>query len=186
MKKCFLKSSLKLPSCSFEPLPCILPLDPRLKSSAYLSPFPFPRRLWRAMRSYLSLISSKWYKLRVLSPPRTCQPLHHLCCPPVDAFEDIHLLLKLWGPELHTALKLRQQECWMQRGNHIFGVTGDVCDAPRWGFALLVAQAPCWLLLSLLLTSTTRSPSAGLLSSCSSPSSTCIQNYSIPDPEFGT
>ncbi|KAK4815415.1 hypothetical protein QYF61_001403 [Mycteria americana] len=33
------------------------------------------------------------------------QPFHQLCCPPLDAFKDLHILLKLWGPELPTALQ---------------------------------------------------------------------------------
>ena len=40
---------------------------------------------------------------------------------------------------------------------------------PRVWFALWAARARCWFLLSLLLTSTPQSHSAGLLSSCSSP-----------------
>ena len=28
------------------------------------------------------------------------QPSHQLCCPPLDTFKDLHILLKLWGPEL--------------------------------------------------------------------------------------
>ncbi|KAM6097221.1 motile sperm domain-containing protein 2 isoform 2-T2 [Chlamydotis macqueenii] len=41
-------------------------------------------------------------------PPLTghaFQPFHHLSCPPLGAFEDLHILLTLWGSELHTALK---------------------------------------------------------------------------------
>ncbi|KAK4811354.1 LOW QUALITY PROTEIN: hypothetical protein QYF61_027583 [Mycteria americana] len=33
------------------------------------------------------------------------QPFHQLCCPPLDAFKDLNILLKLWGPELHTVLQ---------------------------------------------------------------------------------
>lgn len=31
------------------------------------------------------------------------QPLKHLCCPPLNPFEFLHILLKLWVPELHKA-----------------------------------------------------------------------------------
>ncbi|KAK4816220.1 hypothetical protein QYF61_013458 [Mycteria americana] len=33
------------------------------------------------------------------------QPFHQLCCPPLDAFKDLHIPLKWWGPELHTVFK---------------------------------------------------------------------------------
>ena len=35
------------------------------------------------------------------------QTFHQLCCPPLDTFKDLHIFLKLWGPELHTELKVR-------------------------------------------------------------------------------
>ncbi|XP_075021207.1 NADPH-dependent 3-demethoxyubiquinone 3-hydroxylase, mitochondrial isoform X2 [Calonectris borealis] len=39
------------------------------------------------------------------------QPFHQLCCPPLDTFKDLHILLKLWGPELHTVFKVRPYQC---------------------------------------------------------------------------
>ncbi|KAK4816662.1 hypothetical protein QYF61_019898, partial [Mycteria americana] len=33
------------------------------------------------------------------------QPFHQLWCPPLHAFKDLHILLKLWGPELHPVFK---------------------------------------------------------------------------------
>ncbi|PKU28531.1 hypothetical protein llap_21165 [Limosa lapponica baueri] len=35
-------------------------------------------------------------------------PFHQLCCPPLDAFKDLHILLNLWAPELHAGLKLKR------------------------------------------------------------------------------
>lgn len=35
------------------------------------------------------------------------QPFFQLWRPPLDAFKDLQILLKLWGPELHTVLKVR-------------------------------------------------------------------------------
>jgi len=35
------------------------------------------------------------------------QAFHQPCCPSLDVFKDLHILLKLWGPELHTVLKVR-------------------------------------------------------------------------------
>jgi len=39
------------------------------------------------------------------------QRFHQLCCLPLDAFKDLHIFLKLWGPELPTALKVRPHQC---------------------------------------------------------------------------
>ncbi|KAK4818032.1 hypothetical protein QYF61_004156 [Mycteria americana] len=33
------------------------------------------------------------------------QSFHQLCCPPLDVYEYLHILLKLWGPALHTVFK---------------------------------------------------------------------------------
>ncbi|KAK4815837.1 hypothetical protein QYF61_008440 [Mycteria americana] len=51
------------------------------------------------------------------------QPFHQLCCPPLDAFKDLHILLKLWGPELPTAL-----QGW--RLNHFPGQPVPMLDNP--------------------------------------------------------
>ncbi|KAK4830133.1 hypothetical protein QYF61_008560 [Mycteria americana] len=34
------------------------------------------------------------------------QPFHQLCCLPLDTFEYLNIFFKLWGPELHTVLKV--------------------------------------------------------------------------------
>jgi len=38
------------------------------------------------------------------------QPFHQLCCLPLDAFKDLHILLKSWGPELQTVLQVRPHD----------------------------------------------------------------------------
>jgi len=42
------------------------------------------------------------------------QPCHQRCCPPLDAFKDLHILLKLWGLELHTVLGVRPHQYCIQ------------------------------------------------------------------------
>lgn len=37
--------------------------------------------------------------------------------PPLDGF---HILLKLWGPELHTILQMRLHRCWIRGDSHLF------------------------------------------------------------------
>jgi len=38
------------------------------------------------------------------------QPFHQLCCPCLDTFKDLHILLKLWSPEVHAVLKVRPHQ----------------------------------------------------------------------------
>ncbi|XP_010123813.1 PREDICTED: antigen-presenting glycoprotein CD1d-like [Chlamydotis macqueenii] len=46
------------------------------------------------------------YKPRVLSrSSEDFQPFRQLCCPPLDTFQYLPILLNWWGPELHTVLK---------------------------------------------------------------------------------
>ena len=100
------------------------------------------------------------------------QLCHQLYCSPLEALKDLHILLQLWDPELHTVLEVRLHQRWIQWDNHFFCPAGyAVFDAPRMGFALLAARTDCWLLLSPLLTSTPWLLSAGLFSSHSSPNS---------------
>lgn len=39
------------------------------------------------------------------------QPCHQLCCPPLAASKDLHILLEFWGSELHTELRVRLPQC---------------------------------------------------------------------------
>ena len=96
----------------------------------------------------------------------TFQALYQDCCPPLDTFKDLHILLKSWAPALHTVLKVRPHQRWIipsrPAGHAVF-------DDPGVQFALRAARAHGRLPLSLLPPSTPRSLSAGLLSSHSSP-----------------
>lgn len=67
VRKCFLITSLYFSGCSFEPSPCTLPPDTRGKRSAPPSPPLLLRKLYRAMRTPLSLLFSEADKPRVLS-----------------------------------------------------------------------------------------------------------------------
>ena len=44
------------------------------------------------------------------------QPFHQLCCHPLDAFKDLHILPKLWGPELHRVFKVRPHQLTLCSG----------------------------------------------------------------------
>lgn len=71
--------------------------------------------------------------------------------------ERLSFLLKLWGPELPTVLKVRLH--WVQRDNHLFFPADHaVCDVPCEAFCPLGCEGP-------LLT---RVEPAGLLSNHSS------------------
>ena len=83
------------------------------------------------------------------------QPCHRLCCPPLGTFEDHRVLLQWWGPELHTVLKVRPHQHWIQQDNPLSGPAGRAVFGVPWnGVSLWVARARCWLLLSLLPPST--------------------------------
>lgn len=38
------------------------------------------------------------------------QPLLQFWCPPLGTFKDLHVCLKLWGPEVHTVLKVSSRK----------------------------------------------------------------------------
>ena len=60
------------------------------------------------------------------------QPSHQVCCPFLNAFRDLHILLELWGPELHTVLKVRLHQGWTQRDDTLSWLVGcAVFDAPQ-------------------------------------------------------
>lgn len=107
-KKYFLISSLFIPWDSFESFSCILALDTRNRRSAPSSPPPQEEeRAVGAVRSLLNLLFQT-------SPQDIPQPLltghsfqifPQLCC------KDLHIHLKLWDSELHTALYERPHQC---------------------------------------------------------------------------
>lgn len=81
--------------------------------------------------------------------------------PPLDMFEDLHVLLQCWGPALHTGLHVRLQHCWILWDNPLSGLAGcAMCDVSSRQFALSAAWAHCFLLLSLWPICTPRSFSA--------------------------
>ena len=86
------------------------------------------------MRSPLSLLLPKLDKPRVLSRSSQDRPpaLSPALLPPLDTFEYLNTLLNLWGPELHSVLKVRPHQHWTERDNHLFCPPGSaVFDAPR-------------------------------------------------------
>ena len=59
-------------------------------------------------------------------------PFHQLFCPPLDPFKYLNTLLKMWGPELHTVIKVRPHHCWIQQDNRLFWPAGYIVfDAPQ-------------------------------------------------------
>ena len=59
-------------------------------------------------------------------------------CPPLDAFKDLHILLKLWCPDLHTVFKSRPHQHWIQQDHHLFCQLIMLCLMhPRMGFAVM-------------------------------------------------
>jgi len=50
--------------------------------------------------------------------------LSPLCCPPLETFKDLNILVKLWGPVLHTVFKVRLHQHWIQQENHLFWPSG--------------------------------------------------------------
>lgn len=91
--------------CSTELFPLVLSLGTRDSSSALPCPSPLLRKLHRAMRLCLSFLFSRLDQPRALScSHKSFLPApHQLCCPPLEAFKDFHILPKLWGPELQSA-----------------------------------------------------------------------------------
>lgn len=78
------------------------------------------------------------------------QPFHQLCCPLLDAFKDLHIVLKSWAPELLTVLKVRLHNIEYRRIITSFDQLVMPCLMhPRMEFALLAVWAhTCWPTLS--------------------------------------
>ena len=192
VKKCFLMSSVNLLWHSFEPFPCGLSLDTRKKNSAPPSPRPLLRMLWRAMRSPLSLLFSRLNNPKVLS----CSSQDF----PSSPFTTFVALLWMHPRTFTSFFNGGTQTCTQHpRWGHTNAEYSGMIPSPAWlvglrlmhprvqRFAFRAARALCWFLQSLLPTSTPRSLrcwflrsllpistpralSAGLFSSCSSPS----------------
>lgn len=97
---------------------------------------------------------------------------YQLCCCPLDAFKDLHIILKLRGPELPTVLRVRPRQCWIQWDNHFLWPPGyTVFHVPRdavcpLGWCSQVPSHPCLVLLPLRAT---HLPSYIYFQHCSSP-----------------
>ena len=51
------------------------------------------------------------------------------------------MLLKLWGPDLHTVLEVRPHQHWIQQDNHVFWLAGYAAfDTPQGAVCLLSCQ----------------------------------------------
>lgn len=187
LKKCCLMSGLNLLWHSFESFPRALLLDTRERSLAPPSLLHLLWKLYRAMWSLFSLLSSKLDKPKILS--------HSFWdLPSIPATNFVALLwthprtftsFLNWSPEQHSVLKVTLHQCWVQQDGHLSWLAAvAVFDAPQDGFALLPAQAHtadwywacCWPEPTGLLLQSF-SPAAPL------PGFTCDQSYFIPSAE---
>ena len=146
--------------------PCKLPLGTKEKRS--VPPSPLLRKLQWAMRLPLSCLLSKLDKLKVLSCSSQDMPS--------SPFSSFVALLWMHSSTFTSLLNCGAQNCrqcsrWGGTNAEYSGMIASsdgvvvLCLMhPRKGFGLWTARAPCWLLLSLMLTSTPRSLSAALLS----------------------
>jgi len=125
---------------------CAIPMHPvtgsqgeEISTSISTSP---PQEAIESNESPLRLLFSKLDKpMSQDIPSSPFQPFHQLCCPPLDIFKYLTNVLKLWGPELHTVLKMRPHKCWMQQDNHLFWLAGyAVFDAPKGAVCSLSCQ----------------------------------------------
>lgn len=85
------------------------------------------------------------------------QPFHHVWCLLMDMLEDLHIFLKLWGPELHTELQVRPHQAEYSRVILSPDCLVMLClICPRMWFALLTVRAHCWFIFNLMSTITLR------------------------------
>jgi len=114
VKKCFLISCLTLLWGSFQPFPHALSLDTEEKGIGTSLSTSCP---WKAAESNEVaplppfLLTKQNQGPQLLLTGHAFQSFHQLCCFPLDAFKNLHILLKLWGPELQTVLKVRSHKC---------------------------------------------------------------------------
>lgn len=142
VNKCLLRSCLNLPWCKFEPLPRELLLDIKEEPSAFPSPFPSSgscREQWGHPSASCSP-NKPSQSLYLHLTGHAFQPFQHFYCPLMDASKDLCIHLKLWGPDLHTALEVRLHPCWIQQDNHLFWPAADT--APQDVLCPLACQAP--------------------------------------------
>lgn len=106
VKKYFRMSTLNLLWCISEPFSCILSL---LFQGEEISTSLFTCSPWEASESDVSSQSPLLWTRQAQSPQPllTGHPFHQLWCTLLNAFKDLHVLLKLWRPELNGELKER-------------------------------------------------------------------------------
>ncbi|XP_065422571.1 uncharacterized protein LOC101936070 [Chrysemys picta bellii] len=47
------------------------------------------------------------------------QPPNHFCCPLLESFQFVHILLVVWGPKLGTVLRKRSHQCRIEGNDHV-------------------------------------------------------------------
>jgi len=111
-------SGLNLPSFSLKPLPLVLPLHASIKS-------PSPAFLWAPLRYWKAEVRCPQPSLLQAEQPQLSQrfltgevfqPSDHLCHPPLDPLQQLHILLVLGAPELDAGLQV---------GSHKSGAEGQ-------------------------------------------------------------
>jgi len=121
VKNFFLISNLNLPSFSLEPFPLVLSLYTLRK--APLHPSCRPLQALKGCYKVTPESSLLQAEQPQFSQPvligKVLQPSDHLCGPPLDPLQHIHVLLMLVAPELDAVLQVGSQESGVKRHNHL-------------------------------------------------------------------
>ncbi|KAK4832092.1 hypothetical protein QYF61_020707 [Mycteria americana] len=118
VKNFFLISNLNLPSCSLKPLPLPCPCKKSL-SRFLVGPFQVLEGCYKVssepplLQAEQPQLSQPVFIGEVLQPS---DPLHG---PPLDSFQQVHVLLMLGAPELNAVLRVGSHESGVEGENHL-------------------------------------------------------------------
>jgi len=174
------------PRRSFELFSLIRSLDTWEKRSQAPSPLPLLRKLWREMRLPLRLLFYRVHNPKSLGNliGHSFQPCPQLCCPPLNAFRNLHILQTSCSPELHAVLKVKQL--------NTVGQSLLLCDWPCCVWCTARCSLPSWLpghTAGMFWACCQPAPPDPFLQGCSPATPlaiyTCAQCYSIPGVDSG-
>lgn len=97
-------------SCCSSPRALVLPLDLLLSNISDINKIPFQSALLQAEQSQLP---------QALLMNEVLQYPPHLCCLPLDLFQELHISLVLRSSELVTALQMQTHQGWVEQQDNL-------------------------------------------------------------------